>query len=461
MKLFRILRTIRTALKALRRNPLRAALTALGIIIGVAAVIIMMEIGKGSSSAIQRTIASMGANNLLVHPGAAASGGVSFGGGSGMNLTPQDCNAIIRECPAVSSVTLEVQARAQVVYGNRNWVPLAINGTTPSYLDVRNWNNLAAGEMFTDRDVRNGSKVCVLGQTIARELFQGASPIGREVRVKNVSFKVIGVLRAKGANMMGMDQDDILLAPWTTIKHRVTGSSAATVNQSTAASGSSSSEVNSLSKLYPNAQLNLYPVPSASQQANTPVLVRFTNVDHILISVREPQDIPLAMRQVNELLRERHRLQTHEPDDFNIRDMTEMSKTLSSTSALMTNLLLSVALISLVVGGVGIMNIMLVSVTERTREIGLRMAVGARARDIMRQFLVEAVVMCLAGGAVGILFGCGSSSLITFMLRWPTETSLPAIFSSVVVSASVGIIFGFYPAWKASRLDPIEALRYE
>ena len=461
MKLFRILRTIRTALAALRRNPLRAALTALGIIIGVAAVIVMMEIGKGSSSAIQRTIASMGANNLLVHPGAAASGGVSFGGGSGMNLTPQDCDAIIRECPAVSSVTLEVQARTQVTYGNRNWVPQAINGTTPSYLNVRSWTNLAEGQMFTDRDVRNSSKVCVLGQTIARELFQGASPIGREVRVKNISFKVVGVLSAKGANMSGRDQDDILLAPWTTIKHRVTGSSATTVNQSSSSSDASSSGVNSLSKLYPNAQLNLYPLPSASQQANTPLMVRFTNVDHILISVREAQDIALAMRQVTELLRERHRLEPHEPDDFNIRDMTEMSKTLSSTSALMANLLLSVALISLVVGGIGIMNIMLVSVTERTREIGLRMAVGARARDIMRQFLLEAVVMCLAGGVAGILFGCGSSSLITFMLRWPTETSPAAILSSVVVSASVGIIFGFYPAWKAARLDPIEALRYE
>ncbi len=461
MKLNRMLRTARTALRALRHNPMRAALTALGIIIGVAAVIVMMEIGKGSSASIQRTIASMGANNLLVHPGAAASGGVSMGGGTGMNLTPQDCDAIMRECPAVCSVTLEVQARTQVTYGNRNWVPLAINGTTPSYLEVRNWSNLAEGEMFTDRDVRNGSKVCVLGQTIARELFQGASPIGREVRVKSVSFKVVGVLRAKGANMMGMDQDDILLAPWTTIKNRVTGSSAATVNQSSSSSDSSSAGVNSLSKLYPNAQLNLYPAPSASQQANTPILVRFTKVDHILISVREAQDIPLAMRQVNELLRERHRLQPHEPNDFNIRDMTEMSKTLSSTSALMTNLLLSVALISLVVGGVGIMNIMLVSVTERTREIGLRMAVGARARDIMRQFLVEAVALCLAGGAIGIMLGCGSSYLVTFLLHWPTQTSLPAIVASVIVSASVGIVFGFYPAWKASRLDPIEALRYE
>ena len=330
-----------------------------------------------------------------------------------------------------------------------------------SFLEVRSWNNLAAGEMFTDRDVRNASKVCVLGQTIARELFQGASPIGREVRVKNVSFKVVGVLSAKGANMMGRDQDDILLAPWTTIKNRVTGSSATTENQSISASASSSSGVNSLSKLYPNAQLNLYPVPSASQQANTPVQVRFTNVDHILISVREPQDIPLAMRQVNELLRERHRLQPHEPDDFNIRDMAEITKALSSTTIMMTNLLLVVAMISLIVGGVGIMNIMLVSVTERTKEIGLRMAVGARGTDILRQFLTESVMLCLVGGAMGILLGRGSSYLVSKILHWPTLPSIGAIIASVAVSATVGIVFGYYPAWKASRLDPIEALRYE
>jgi ABC-type antimicrobial peptide transport system permease subunit len=420
----------------------------------------MMEIGKGSSAAIQRTIANMGANNLLIMPGTAASGGVSFGAGSVMTLTPQDSEAILKECPAVLSAAPVVRARTQVVYGSRNWVPMYIYGTTPEFLAVRDWTSMAQGDMFSYSEIRNSSKVCVLGQTLVRELFGGESPIGREVRVKNISFKVVGVLSSKGANMMGMDQDDILLAPWTTVKYRVTGSSAATANQSSASSAAST-EVNSLNKLYPNAQLNLYPLPSATQQANTPLPVRFTNVDQIMTAAQSGAEIPLAMRQITQLLRERHRLSPDEPDDFNIRDMTEMSKTLSSTSALMTNLLLSVALISLIVGGVGIMNIMLVSVTERTREIGLRMAVGARARDIMRQFLVEAVVMCLAGGAVGILLGCGSSFLITFMLRWPTETSPAAIFSSVVVSASVGIIFGFYPAWKAARLDPIEALRYE
>ena len=457
MKVYRI---IKTAMRALRRNPMRAMLTTLGIIIGVSAVIVMMEIGKGSSAAIQRTIASMGANNLLIHPGTAASGGVSFGAGSAMTLTPQDCDAILRECPAVSKAAPEVQARTQVVYGNRNWVPMQINGTTPAYLEVRDWTNLDMGEMFSDLDVRNASKVCVLGQTLVRELFSGEFPVGRELRINNVSFRVLGVLSAKGANMMGRDQDDIILAPWTTIKYRVTGTSLTNVNQSSASSGTSS-PVNTLSKLYPNEKLILYPEPSAIQTANTPLPVRFTNVDHILVSAESTVAIPLAIKQITQLLRERHRTLPHQPDDFNIRDMTEMTKTLASTSVLMTNLLLSVALISLLVGGVGIMNIMLVSVTERTREIGLRMSVGARARDILRQFLVEAVALCLAGGAIGIVVGCGCSYLVTLILQWPTQTSLPAILASVIVSASVGIIFGFYPAWKASKLDPIEALRYE
>jgi ABC-type antimicrobial peptide transport system permease subunit len=314
--------------------------------------------------------------------------------------------------------------------------------------------------MFSDLDVRNASKVCVLGQTLVRELFSGESPVGKELRINNVSFRILGVLSAKGANMMGRDQDDIILAPWTTIKYRVTGTSLTNVNQSSASSGTSS-PVNTLSKLYPNEKLILYPEPSAIQAANTPLPVRFTNVDHILVSAASDAEIPLAIQQTTRLLRERHRILPHQPDDFNIRDMTEMTNTLASTSLLMANLLLSVALISLIVGGIGIMNIMLVSVTERTREIGLRMSVGARARDILRQFLVEAVALCLAGGAIGIVVGCGCSYLVTLILQWPTQTSLSAILASVIVSASVGIIFGFYPAWKASKLDPIEALRYE
>jgi ABC-type antimicrobial peptide transport system permease subunit len=457
-------RTVRTALHALRRNVMRAALTALGIIIGVSAVIAMMEIGNGSSAAIQKTISSMGANNILVMPGTAASGGVSFGAGSVMTLTPQDADAIAKECPAVRFVAPVVRVRPQVVYGNRNWVPMFVYGTTPDFLNVRDWNNLAEGEPFTDRDVRNASKVCLLGQTLVRELFYGQSPIGKEIRMQNVSFRVVGVLSAKGANMVGMDQDDIIVAPWTTIKYRVAGTSASMVNQSAnPASGSSSTseQVNTLNEIYPSSGVSLYPVPSAVQQADTPQPVRFTNVDTIMVAARSTQDIPLAIRQMTDLLHARHRIRAGQPDDFTIRDMTEMTKALASATTLMTKLLLCVALISLIVGGVGIMNIMLVSVTERTREIGLRMAVGARARDILRQFLVEAVVLCLAGGAVGILVGRGSSYLVTLLLHWPTESSLGAVAAAVMVSASVGIIFGYYPAWKASRLDPIEALRYE
>jgi ABC-type antimicrobial peptide transport system permease subunit len=451
-------RTLRTAFHALRRNKMRSALTALGIIIGVAAVIAMMEIGNGSAKMIAKSIASMGADNLSVNPGAAASGGVTFGGGSAMTLTPEDGEAILRECPAVRAVAPQVHARAQVIYGNRNWVPLFIDGVTPSYLDVRSWTDLAEGEPFTDQHVRNASKVCLVGQTLVRELFQGVSPIGQEVRVKNVSFTVIGVLKAKGSNMMGMDQDDVLIAPWTTMKRRVSGSMLANVNQSAAAA--QGSQINTLSDLYPG-QSSLYPVPSAVQVVDNPLPVRFSNIDHLMVAARSPQQVPAAIQQINQVLRERHRIRPGEPDDFNIRDMTEMTKAMASTTTVMTRLLLFVALISLVVGGVGIMNIMLVSVTERTREIGLRMAVGARARDILRQFLVEAVVLCMFGGTFGILIGRGSSVLVRILLRWPTDLSIGAILAAIIVSVSVGVVFGYYPAWRASRLDPIEALRYE
>ena len=455
----RVYTTARTAFRALRRNPMRAMLTTLGIVIGVGAVIAMMEIGAGSSTALKKTIASMGANVLVIRPGTASSGGVSFGAGSTTTLTPEDSQAILRECPSISNATPMVRARVQVVYGNRNWVPNAIYGTTPAYLDVQDWNILAEGEPFTDRDVLNGNRVCILGKSLVRELFEGASPVGKEIRIKNIAFRVVGVLTPKGANMMGFDQDDVILAPWTTIKYRVTGASASTSNQS--ASSTSSDTVNTLSNLYPTAQRSLYPERSTVQQANNPTPVRFANIDQIMAAASSSAEIPMAIEQVGAVLRERHRLRAGDPDDFNIRDMAELTKTLSTTTTLMTNLLLAVAMISLVVGGVGIMNIMLVSVTERTREIGLRMAVGARGRDILRQFLVEAVVLCLTGGAMGIVLGHGGSLLVKLLLKWPVETSLTAIATAVLVSAGVGIIFGFYPAWKASRLDPIEALRYE
>src|SRR6266852_3656578 len=451
-------RILKMAVNALRRNIMRSALTTLGIVIGVSAVIAMMEIGQGSSSAVKQTIASMGANMLLVQPGTASSGGVTFGSGSILTLTPDDGDVILRECPAVISIAPVVRARTQVVYGNRNWVPLYIYGTTPSFLEVRDWQDLQEGGSFTDREVRNGSKVCLIGQTLVRELFQGESPLGKELRVQNVAFKVIGVLSGKGANMMGIDQDDILLAPWTTIKYRVSGTSATTANQSAAAPSNVagvSTAVNSLDQLYPNLDNSqLYDQPSAIQQADTPQPIRFANVDQILARAESTEAIPQAIRQITGLLHERHHIRPGQADDFNIRDMTEMTKALASTSYLMAGLLLCVALISLVVGGVGIMNIMLVSVTERTREIGLRMAVGARARDILKQFLVEAVLLCILGGVVGVVMGClvtigiAKAGELHWIKRFPTEISVPAILASVVVSALVGVTFGFYPAWK-------------
>jgi ABC-type antimicrobial peptide transport system permease subunit len=466
----KLYRTLRMAVIALRRNIMRSVLTTLGIIIGVFAVIAVMEIGKGSSTAAKQTIASMGANTLLVLPGTAASGGVSFGSGSVMTLTPQDADAIRTDCvPVVKTVAPVVRARTQVVYGNRNWVPMYIYGTTPEFLDIRNWADLDQGEPFTQHDVQTGAKVCILGQTLVRELFQDESPVGKEIRVQNVAFRVVGVLSRKGANMVGMDQDDIVLAPWTTIKYRVAGISAAVGNQSAAAAastapGSVSVQVNTLSNLYPttgNAQATLYPQASVNETADTPQPVRFTNVDQIMVEAASAEDIPTALSQIQSLLHERHHIRPGQPDDFVVRDMTEFSNAMAQMTYLMSGLLLCVACVSLIVGGVGIMNIMLVSVTERTKEIGLRMAVGARARDILTQFLVEAVVLCLLGGTIGIAVGRGASWLVHVLMNWPTELSIPAIVAAVAVSATVGVVFGYYPAWKASRLDPIEALRYE
>jgi ABC-type antimicrobial peptide transport system permease subunit len=419
-------------------------------------VIAMMEIGHGSARAIQNNISSMGAYNLMIFPGNAMLAGISTGTGGSMMLTPDDADAILTDCASVNAAAPVVWARAQAVYNNLNWQPGNLVGTTPSFLEVRNWGEMAQGNPFTDRDVRNASKVCVIGKTIVRMLFQDESPVGKEIRLMNVNFKVVGVLRAKGANMMGSDQDDIIIAPWTTIKYRVSGVSTTSTTTTTTTTASILP-----SQVYPNTQTSLYPVPSASQQSDTPQPVRFANVNQIVVAARSAGQVAPAIDEITALLRERHHIHPGMPEDFTIRDMTEMVKTMSSTTELMTTLLLIVAAISLVVGGVGIMNIMLVSVTERTREIGLRMAVGAQGADILRQFLMEAVLLCILGGIIGICLGRATSWLVRVIKHWPTATSVGAIVAAVAVSASVGIIFGFYPAWKASRLDPIDALRYE
>jgi ABC-type antimicrobial peptide transport system permease subunit len=448
--------TLRMAFRALRRNVMRSSLTCLGIIIGVAAVIAMMEIGGGSSRAIEQAVASLGASVVQVDPADVSVAGVSSGGGGRATLTMEDAEAMRRECSILLSVAPSVDCNGQAIYGNHNWRPGRILGSTPDYLAVRDWP-VEEGETFTEEDVRSSAAVCLIGRTVAEKLFGVESPLGKELRLRGVGLKVVGILARKGANVMGQDQDDFLLAPLTTVKFRVTGQRQGSQSPAGAAAASSGS----LSQVYPGQQLSLYPAPSASQAMDTPQLVRFTDLDDVWVAAGSPQNIPLAIRQINAVLRDRHHIQAGAPDDFRVRDLTEISQTFAATSRVMTNLLLVVALISLVVGGVGIMNIMLVSVTERTREIGIRMAVGACAGDILRQFLTEAVVLCMSGGIAGILLGRGVSVAINAFLHWPTLLSVPAIVASVAVSCTVGIVFGFYPAWKASRLDPIDALRYE
>jgi ABC-type antimicrobial peptide transport system permease subunit len=454
-------RTPQMAVSALRRHVLRSVLTTLGIVIGVGAVIAMVEIGDGAAREVEATIASMGSNTILVLPGNLAMAGVAGGAGTAMSLTPGDAAAMADRCSALSSVAPLVAARTQVVANGRNWVPDRINGTTPAYLDIRDWAQLADGSMFTEEDVTSLREVCVIGQSVADELYGDESPVGQQLRMNNKPLKVLGVLSRKGANMYGQDQDDIVMLPWTTLKFKIVGQSAQKANQSAALKVDPSQQVNSLNDAFPSVKPVLYPVASPTQLADTPQPVHFTNLDLILVKARSDEAISPAMKQIQDLLRERHHKRAGQPEDFTLRDMTEISRTRASASRLMSVLLLVVAMISLVVGGVGIMNIMLVSVTERTKEIGLRMAIGARSRDILSQFLVESILLCALGGATGILLGRFSSLVVRATLLWPTRISWPAMFAAVGVSLLIGVVFGYYPAWKASRLDPIEALRYE
>ncbi|MGZ5544551.1 MAG: ABC transporter permease, partial [Limisphaerales bacterium] len=424
-----VARTTRMAFGALRRNIMRSALTCLGIIIGVAAVIAMMEIGGGSSHAIQQAIASLGASVIQIDSMDVSVGGVSTGRGGSMDVTIDDAEALRRECSALQAVAPSVDSWGQVIAGNKNWRPGRILGSTPDYLSVRNWP-VVEGSPFTMDDVRSSSAVCLIGQTVAEKLFGSDSAVGKEIRLRGVALKVMGVLSHKGANVMGSDQDDFLLAPLTTVKYRIMGVRQATQPAAVAATSTTFSR----NQIYGGQSPPLYPPQTAAQMANTPQTTRFADVDDIWIAAGSPQNIPVAIRQITAVLRDRHHIKPGGLDDFRFRDWTEMAQTFASTSRVMTNLLLTVALISLIVDGVGIMNIMLVSVTERTREIGIRMAVGARGSDILRQFLLEALVLCLAGGLAGILLGRGISIAVTQILHWVTMPSVPAIVAAVAVS---------------------------
>ena len=450
-------RTSSTAFRSLRRNALRSALTTLGIIIGVGSLLAIAEIGTGAWSAIRVMLTKTGVDNIVIQAGAASRNGVSLGSGSIKTLTPEDAEAIHHECPSVDSLSPLVFTRRQLVYGNRNWVPSTFVGTSPGYLRVREWEDLEEGQPFSDRDVRDVAMVCLLGQTVARELFGEGSPVGKEVYANDVPLRVLGVLSRKGADIIGQDQDDLVVAPWTTIKFRI--SSGGPGEAATAPAAPITLDADG--RRYPGGHHETYPTPSPTQNLATPRLHRLSNVDSILVRSVSTDEIPEAMAEITRVLRQRHGIEPGQSDDFAVRDFTEVVQAVKGTVGLVAGLLLCVAMIALVVGGIGIMNIMLVTVTERYREIGLRMAVGARSSDILRQFLVEAVVLCLMGGAVGIALGRTASVLVRILGRWPTEPSIAAIVASVSVSATVGIIFGYYPAWKASRLDPIEALRSE
>ena len=409
----KLLAAFRIALRALRVIRLRSALTMLGIVIGVAAVIAMVAVGSGATQRIQEQIQAIGSNLILIIPGSITSNGVRLGSGATVTLSEDDVKAIAAECPAVAAVAPTVRGGAQVTFGNSNWAT-QITGTTPDYLTIRD-QPVASGAAFTADDVNSGAKVALLGQTVAQNLFGGADPVGQSIRIKNVPFTVDGVLSAKGQSPSGQDQDDIILIPLTTAKRQVVGA-----NQANAGS-----------------------------------------IGAIMVQAINAGAMDEAQREMESLLRQRHRIQPGQDDDFTVRNLSDVFAAQESSARVMSILLGAIASVSLIVGGIGIMNIMLVSVTERTREIGLRLALGAKARDILSQFLVEAVTLSILGGVTGILFGVATSALISHFAGWNTLVSPTAIVLAFVFSGLVGVFFGYYPARKAALLDPIDALRYE
>jgi ABC-type antimicrobial peptide transport system permease subunit len=408
-----LLTALLSALRALGTNWLRSMLTMLGIIIGVAAVITMIAIGGGAQQRVEEQIKSLGTNIMLVLPGAQTTGGVRLGAQTGQTLTEEDARAIAADVPEVQAAAPSLRTGAQVVAANANW-STSVMGTTPEYLEVRDWP-LASGRSFEEAEQAGSGKVVVLGQTVAQQLFGDDDPIDQVIRVRKVPLQVIGVLARKGQNSMGQDQDDVIVVPLSTYRNRIQGMSAG----------------------------------------------RIKRVGAISVKVREGQSMQDASDKLRELLRQRHRLQSGADDDFSIRNLTEMLQAQEESSRVMAMLLAAVAGVSLVVGGIGIMNIMLVSVTERTREIGLRMAVGARSRDILGQFLIEAVTLSLVGGAIGIVIGMAATWAIGSFAGWQVMLSGESILLAVGFSAAVGVFFGFYPAKRAAALLPIQALRHE
>ncbi len=403
--------TLRISFRALKRNKMRSALTMLGIVIGVGAVIAMIAVGSGAREKIASQISSMGSNLIMVLPGATTAGGVRMGSGTQPTLTLNDAEAIQKECPAVSEVAPILNGVAQVVHGSQNWATGVI-GTTPGMLTVREWP-LDSGRPFTQQDVRNATKVCLIGKTVVDNLFGDDDPIGKVVRIKKVPFTVIGVLSVKGQSPQGQDQDDAIHVPVTTAQKKLFGTA-------------------------------------------FPGMVRT-----IMVKAKSTGDLASAEKQIIELLRQRHHIGQKQENDFTVRNLTQAMQTAEQSANVMGLLLGSIASVSLLVGGIGIMNIMLVSVTERTREIGIRMAIGAKTWDIRLQFIIEAMTLSLIGGIAGIIAGISSSKLISMFAGWTTIVSPFSILLAFGFSGLVGIFFGFYPAYKASLLDPIEALRYE
>lgn len=403
--------SLKIAVRALRTNKMRSFLTTLGIIIGIAAVIAMVAIGTGASRIISDQIASIGSNILLVLPGSRTSGGLRLGSGTTPTLTYDDAKAISRECPSVAVTAPIVRGAAQVVFGNMNW-STAVMGITPEYLEVRDWP-VVEGRSLSQLDVEGTTKNCLIGRTVADNLFGSEDPVGKIVRVKKIPFTVVGVMDRKGRSPQGSDQDDIVFVPLRTAQRKLFGSQ------------------------FPNS------------------------VGSIMIQAKSEQELGRAEEQVNDLLTQRHRIGTSREVDFTVRNLSELLDVAEQSSKAMSLLLGAVASISLIVGGIGIMNIMLVSVTERTREIGIRMAIGAKERDILLQFLTEAVLLTLIGGIIGMLLGIGGAKLVSAVFDWPTLISFQAIAMAFGFSGAVGIFFGFYPARKAASLNPIEALRHE